>query len=163
MYIRLITPEDYSSVLAIQNSFWTPQTSPVYDKVWTEKDITIRIGDRSNMLLAVQIEQIAGVLSYSPFYPFEQGQHVGTFGVIVHPNFTKQGIARKLIKHLIELAPNLNYKKIAIHVTGGNQPAISLYESLGFTLEACLKKQLCIEGKYHDGLIFGLWLENNND
>lgn len=163
MYIRPIEPRDYSEALTIQNSFWTPETSPVFNKIWTKKDITARLGKRSNMLVAIKEHRIAGVLSYCLYYSFEQGQHVATFGVIVHPDFAKQGIAKQLIQHFISLAPTLDYKKISMHVTGGNIPAIKLYEILNFTLEACLKNQLHIKRKYHDDLTFGLWLEEKHD
>lgn len=159
MQIRPVKTTDYQEVISIQNSFWEPETSPIYDKIWTESDIINRIDLRSNFLVAIIDDKIAGVLSYSPYYPFDQGNHVGTFGLVVHPNFTKKGVGKGLITHFISLAPELGFKKIAMHVTGGNQPALSLYENLGFSLEACLKRNLYIKGKYQDALIFGLWLE----
>lgn len=159
MQIRPIETADYQEVISIQNSFWTPETSPVYDKIWTEDDIALRIDHRSNILVAIIDNKIAGVLSYSPYYPFEQGNHVGTFGLVVHPKFTKKGVGKGLITHFISLAPTLGFKKISMHVTGENRPALKLYENLGFSLEACLKRNLYIKGKYQDALIFGLWLE----
>lgn len=56
--------------------------------------------------------------------------------VIVHPDYRQHGLARELLQYLIAHAHNeLHLTAIDLHVWEHNQPAIYLYESLGFHLQ----------------------------
>ncbi|EHJ57072.1 hypothetical protein HMPREF9318_01732 [Streptococcus urinalis FB127-CNA-2] len=154
MQIRTIQEKDFDQVLEIENSVWTPYNSPVYDRVLTKDDLRKRIGDRAHILVADDNGIIAGCLPYNPMYPFPQGQHVCTFGLAIHPDFQGKGIGRQLIEGLFETAKQNHFSQIAMHVTGGNKTAISLYQKMGFQLECQLTNHLCINGIYHDALIF---------
>ncbi len=51
---------------------------------------------------------------------------------VVHPNYLKCGIGKKLIEFTIELGIQTNIKSIRLDVYDGNTPAIRLYETCGF-------------------------------
>lgn len=56
--------------------------------------------------------------------------------VIVHPDFRTQGIAHRLLQHLVTYAHDgLHLAALDLHVWEENHPAIDLYESLGFQLQ----------------------------
>jgi ribosomal protein S18 acetylase RimI-like enzyme len=56
--------------------------------------------------------------------------------VIVHPDYRGQGLAKKLLDHVIEYARGeLHLKSIDLHVWDQNTSAIKLYEHLGFELQ----------------------------
>jgi len=56
--------------------------------------------------------------------------------VVVHPNFRGKGLATLLMQHIINFAyTEQNLKTIDLHVWEGNQPAIHLYEALGFEFQ----------------------------
>lgn len=56
--------------------------------------------------------------------------------VVVHPDFRARGLARQLVHHLVAYARDeLHLAALDLHVWEGNQPAIYLYESLGFALQ----------------------------
>ncbi len=56
--------------------------------------------------------------------------------VIVHPAHRQSGLASKLLQRLINYASEeLHLASLDLHVWEQNQPAIRLYESLGFTLQ----------------------------
>lgn len=56
--------------------------------------------------------------------------------VVVHPDFRKQGLARQLIQHIIDVArTEEQVEAIDLHVWEDNAAAIRLYESLGFELQ----------------------------
>ncbi len=56
--------------------------------------------------------------------------------VIVHPDFRVHGVARQLLQHLLAYAhEKLNLAALDLHVWDENQPAVRLYESLGFQLQ----------------------------
>lgn len=53
-------------------------------------------------------------------------------GVVTHPDYTRRGLAKQLITHTTKVILEANKYPI-LHTTKGN-PAISLYETLGFKL-----------------------------
>lgn len=53
-------------------------------------------------------------------------------GIALWPQFRRQGIGTALLKHLLEAAKNL-YSSISLSVSPNN-PAIRLYERLGFVM-----------------------------
>ncbi|HEV2581461.1 MAG TPA: N-acetyltransferase [Ktedonobacteraceae bacterium] len=56
--------------------------------------------------------------------------------VVVDPRFRKLGLARAMMLHIIAYAQSdLRLSAIDLHVWEDNQPAIRLYESLGFHLQ----------------------------
>lgn len=67
-------------------------------------------------------------------------ESVGALGyikrVIVHPDFRSHGLARQLLQHVIAYARNeLHLAALDLHVWEGNQPAVRLYQLLGFNLQ----------------------------
>ncbi len=79
-----------------------------------------------------------------------------SLGLMVAEETRRQGIGRALLQALLDLADNwLNLQKLELNVFAGNQPAITLYESLGFEIEANLRQDALQDGKPADGLAMG--------
>jgi ribosomal-protein-alanine N-acetyltransferase len=57
---------------------------------------------------------------------------VTTFGV--HPDWRRQGIGRRLLLRLLELALELGASRMTLEVRVGNEPAKALYRGFGFTV-----------------------------
>lgn len=56
--------------------------------------------------------------------------------VVVHPDFRAHGLARRLLQHVIAYAHDeLRLAALDLHVWEGNQPAVRLYEALGFKVQ----------------------------
>ncbi len=56
--------------------------------------------------------------------------------VIVHPNYREHGLAQQLIHYLVAYARDeLHLAALDLHVWEGNEPAVRLYQSLGFALQ----------------------------
>lgn len=56
--------------------------------------------------------------------------------VVVRPDQRARGLARQLLQHIIAYAHDeLHLTSLDLHVWEGNQPAVRLYESLGFHLQ----------------------------
>ncbi|MEP5612461.1 MAG: GNAT family N-acetyltransferase [Cyclobacteriaceae bacterium] len=61
------------------------------------------------------------------------GSHIANGSYMVHPKFQGRGIGKVMGKHSLETAKHLNYKAMQFNiVVKGNQPAIHLWERLGF-------------------------------
>lgn len=54
--------------------------------------------------------------------------------LVVSPEYRRQGLARSLLDAAENLAREANKKTVALHVTAGNQPAITLYENEGYAV-----------------------------
>lgn len=61
-----------------------------------------------------------------------QGNFVGLFDVITHPQFRHQGHAAALVGHLLRWASSTNASTCYLQVMEQNLPALSLYGKLGF-------------------------------
>ena len=77
----------------------------------------------SRCYVAIEEESVIGFLA------FEQVLDEGSIAELaVHPAYRRQGIARELIRSVLDNS----IKEIFLEVRESNTPAIALYESLGF-------------------------------
>lgn len=53
----------------------------------------------------------------------------------VHPQWRRQGLARRLMDYLVREAKRQGAERLELHVAGDNAPALRLYERLGFKVK----------------------------
>lgn len=63
--------------------------------------------------------------------------------IVVHKDYTKNGIATLLLQEIFKFAKDNNIQKLMLEVRNSNIPAQKLYEKHGF-------KQITIRKKYYD-------------
>ena len=69
------------------------------------------------------------------------------------------GIGERLMRAVVGWArANPVVAKINLRVRVDNARAIRLYERVGFEVEGTIRRDLCIDGHYHDHLFMGLLL-----
>ncbi|MCA9052813.1 MAG: GNAT family N-acetyltransferase [Planctomycetaceae bacterium] len=74
-------------------------------------------------------------------------------GVYVAPESRHCGIGRRLVSAAMAFAfGNLGVRQINLGVNSRNQPAIALYESLGFRTFGLERDFLCVDGVFYDEL-----------
>lgn len=78
-------------------------------------------------------------------------------GMYVQPSARKLGIARRLVRTVVESA-RARAEMIQLNVVGNNEAAIRLYAGFGFTEYGRKPRALKIEGRYFDELLFALTL-----
>ena len=75
--------------------------------------------------------------------------------ILTHPDFRGQGKAKALLEHLISYAKENNVTKIFLEVNIENQPAISLYEKMGFIKTGVRKNYYKMkDGTFRDALLY---------
>ena len=78
-------------------------------------------------------------------------RHCGEFGVSVRKAFWGLGVGSRLLDAFIAWARGSGVvKKINLRVRTDNHRAIALYEKKGFELEGTIRKEVVVDGKFHD-------------
>jgi L-phenylalanine/L-methionine N-acetyltransferase len=96
-----------------------------------------------------------GELITEPEHP--RHSHVGDLNMVAtRADSVGQGVGRKLAESLIDLAENwLNIRRLSLIVFSDNQPAIRLYESLGFEVEGTMRRFGYGNGAWMDAIMMG--------
>ena len=83
-------------------------------------------------------------------------RHTASLGMMVHDRFQGQGIGRKLLAALLEIADSyLGLVRVELEVFPDNERAIRLYESAGFEHEGRKRKAVWRHGQHEDILVMG--------
>lgn len=81
-------------------------------------------------------------------------RHTASLGMMVHDQFQGQGIGRKLLAALLDIADNyLGLVRVELDVYADNARAIGLYERMGFVHEGRKAKAVWRHGEHGDVLM----------
>ena len=84
-------------------------------------------------------------------------RHVGEFGITVARVCQGVGLGRRLLELLIAWARTSGVvRKINLLVRTDNARAMALYESLGFEIEGRHRRDMMVDGEFHDAYFMGL-------
>jgi ribosomal protein S18 acetylase RimI-like enzyme len=97
---------------------------------------------------------VVGYLRLKPLTSLPENAHViGVFGLAVAPAAQRVGVASALLTAAEQRARAAGARKLSLRVLGTNQPAIRLYERLGYQREGVLRDEFLINGVYVDDLL----------
>jgi L-phenylalanine/L-methionine N-acetyltransferase len=121
----------------------------------TKERLSPRVG--TYQVVAEAGEEVVGFgeLITEPEHP--RHGHVGDLNMIAtRADSVVQGIGRSLTEALIDLAENwLNLRRLSLIVFSDNQPAIHLYQSLGFEIEGTMRRFGYGNGAWMDAIMMG--------
>jgi len=83
-------------------------------------------------------------------------RHTGRLGMGVLQRFRGKGIGRELAAAAIERAWSLGLTRIELEVFASNEPAVSLYRSLGFAVEGVKRRARVLDGVSDDIVVMAL-------
>lgn len=92
------------------------------------------------------------------FFEASAFRHKAEFGITVHDDFQNRGIGTALTKHMLNIASKMRLRKVFLKVMTENTRAIHVYEKCGFKVEAKLKKENFVNGKYCDDYVMSAFL-----
>lgn len=112
----------------------------------------------TKMIFAERKGQLVGMIGL--FYePLEKIKHVCQLhSFFVNQGFRKHGIGKLLIEKAVVVAQGYSFRKITLNVTTTQEAAISLYESLDFSVTGISKEEIFSDGKYYDQYSMALFL-----
>ena len=77
--------------------------------------------------------RLAGSYYLAPNFQGEAG-HIANAGYMVHRDFRRHGIGRRLVEHSIATAPALGFDALMFNLVFESNPARALYDDLGFEI-----------------------------
>lgn len=136
LVIRLATPEDIAHIEQLDSFSASPTRDIHRDMEKYFGSIDPSTHEHTYIFLA-EINGVPCAKAELMLPPADSLHSIGYVKrVIVHPDYRGQGLARKLMQHIIDFArTEYNLTNIDLHVWEGNHSAIHLYESLGFSLQ----------------------------
>ena len=154
LIIRAALPGDVPGVLEIYNDAILHTTA-----VYTYDPLTVEMmnqwyKEKQDKGLPVFIAElggrVAGYASYGPFRPWPAYKYSVEHSIYVNKDFRRQGIAKKLLRVLIDKASASGLHTIVAGIDSENAVSISLHREFGFR-EAGMLTQV--------GYKFGRWLD----
>lgn len=125
MRIRELSLSDLEAMAELDLLCFSPETA--FDQ-WT-----FRACLRSRDCYSFGIDIGDKLAAFGVLYSAEDDL-VQIFTLDVHPGHRRQGLADKLMAHLIEIAHEIGAARVALQVAVGNEPAIALYHKWGFSI-----------------------------
>ncbi len=115
----------YAKVIKTTYTTWDkdyPSKAMVKDDITKERLVALTIDSK-----------IVGVAAIDDNKFEEEGIKVGGFArICISPDFQKQGLGTKFVKHILEMLKARGCKKIKLRVSMKNIAAIKMYEKCGF-------------------------------
>ena len=95
---------------------------------WSEKSIASELTNELSLwLVAVEDGRLAGYVGSQTVI-----DETDMMNVAVHPDFRRRGIGEMMILELVEALKEKESRCLTLEVRASNEPAIGLYEKLGF-------------------------------
>jgi len=109
--------------------------------------------EKNSILLTAELDgKVIAFLNIRPKKGTES--HCAHIGIVVDKKFWGKGIGSKMMEEGMQLAKKKKLKKLAYSVVEYNERSINLVKNFGFRLAGRLKKQVFMDKKYYDLLIF---------
>lgn len=99
-----------------------------FNDPWSENSIASELNNRLSLwLVAVEDDLVVGYVGSQTVLGETDMMNIAT-----HPDYRKQGIGTALINELITELKNRNSHSLMLEVRVSNDPAISVYQKMGF-------------------------------
>jgi ribosomal-protein-alanine N-acetyltransferase len=100
----------------------------------------------ANRLARYIVARSAGLpVGFAGIWLMVDDAHITTFGV--HPDWRRQGVARRMLLRLVELAIEIGAQRMTLEVRVGNEAAQALYRSFGFRVAGRRTKYYSDDGE----------------
>lgn len=110
------------------------------------------------ILLGIEEKRSNELIGFTKLYNINWVHRTTYFGIVIGDESARgKGYGQETTVLMLNYAfRNLNLHKILLEVAAFNKEAINLYKKIGFENEGILKKQIYLDGSYHDLLIMSI-------
>ncbi|AVK64162.1 hypothetical protein C5Z26_08565 [Lactobacillus sp. CBA3606] len=146
---RYSVAADLPALFAIDQTIWNSQNSP---GPILAKDLAAYTQNypSGSQLVAVQDEQILGMISWNPMPPFMSMRFTWDIGIGILPQAQHQGVGRGLMTKLKAEARRLGIHRLELRVLATNLVARQFYAQLGFQVESVAREAFYLDGHFVD-------------
>jgi RimJ/RimL family protein N-acetyltransferase len=123
----------------------------------TRAFVRSNIANRVPQFVALDGKDVVGWCDISP-RRLEGFTHVGSLGMGVRAGSRRRGTGRRLLERTLARAKELGLERVELEVFASNEPAIRLYEQMGFTVEGVKKRARKLDGAYDDLVEMALFI-----
>jgi len=163
--IRPARAEDLPQIMAIMNAEILTGTAN-----WSEDPRTLieyqtwftRLQAENHPLLVAQVEGSAVIAAYADYDVFRQirgYKQTVEHSVFVHPDYARQGLGKRLMLALIEIAKTQNMHVMVAAIDRENTGSIHLHAQLGFQQTGCMPQVGQKFGQWRDLVLMQLLLD----
>ncbi|MBQ7345314.1 MAG: ribosomal protein S18-alanine N-acetyltransferase [Oscillospiraceae bacterium] len=100
-----------------------------FSEPWSEKSVASELQNPLSLwLVALDGDVVAGYIGSQTVL-----DETDMMNVAVHPDYRRQGVARMLVGSLMDALIQRGSHRLTLEVRASNEPARSLYETLGFS------------------------------
>jgi ribosomal protein S18 acetylase RimI-like enzyme len=115
-------------------------------------DILKKLEKGQHIYIVAEVNgKMVGSSGISPM--FGRMSHVGALGISVKDGYRGIGIGLDLMKEAEKHAIHMGLKSVKLEVFENNEPAIGLYERMGYMLTGRVPEAVLYKGEYVDSLI----------
>jgi ribosomal protein S18 acetylase RimI-like enzyme len=158
MRIRPLVPADAAAyhdlrLLALQESASAFGSSYEEERDRPLESIRQALGPESgrNVMGACVGSVIVGMVGLSREEGLKERHRATLRSMYVRPEYRRQGLGRHLVRAALDCADVMpGLRQITLAVTAGNDAAIALYASFGFTTYGVAPEALLVDGRYYD-------------
>jgi ribosomal protein S18 acetylase RimI-like enzyme len=154
MCVRTARADDAAGLAELDAAAWSPESGFPSILQRTAASFFTPDNPPASHLVCEIDGQVVGYLVLRPPTTLPENAHViGVFGLAVAPAARRLGAASALLAAAEERARATGARKLSLRVLGTNEPAIRLYDRLGFEREGLLRGEFFINGDYVDDLL----------
>jgi L-amino acid N-acyltransferase YncA len=154
--VRAATPSDAEPIATIYNQGIEDRIATLETELRTpgeRREWMAARGRRHPVIVAEADGRVVGWGSLNSYNPRAAYQYVADFSVYVERKWRGQGVGRRLLQRLIELARDLGYHKMMLSAFPLNETGMALYERMGFTTVGICHEMGLLDGNWVDTII----------
>lgn len=139
--------EIYNDAILNTTAIYTYKVKTIEERMsWFQK----KQEDNFPVIVFEKDNVVAGFATFGPFRPYPAYKYTVEHSVYVHKDCRKHGIGSALVKEIIKIADEREYKTIVAGIDASNENSIAMHEKMGFHYCGTVKKA---------GFKFGRWLD----
>lgn len=161
--LRALEPEDLEFLYTIENneSFWEiSHTQTPFSKYLLKQYLEnthLDIFEAKQVRLLIEEKTTKTQIGLIDLFDFNPQHKRAGIGILIHPDFQKNGFASEALSLLIDYAfKHLNLHQLYANITANNSKSISLFTKHNFKKVGVKKDWILSEGKFIDEILFQL-------
>ena len=161
--LRALEPEDLSFLFDIETNeqFWEiSHTQTPFSKFLLKQYLEkahLDIYEIKQLRLIIELPDSGKAIGMIDLFDFNPQHKRAGIGILIHPNYQKNGYANEALEHLISYAfKHLNLRQLYANITADNANSLHLFRRKQFVEVGIKKDWIYNQGEFKDEILFQL-------